>query len=46
LGHLAAQLLWERIQQPAAEFREILLPGELVIRESCLPAPATAAPGE
>lgn len=37
LGHVAAQLLRERMEQPSVPPRRILLPGELVVRRSCAP---------
>jgi len=40
LGHLAAQLLRERIQQRVVSARHIYLPGELVVRRSCAPLSA------
>lgn len=40
LGHVAAQLLQECIERPAAEPRQMLIPGELIVRASC------AAPSE
>ncbi|HZP83891.1 MAG TPA: LacI family DNA-binding transcriptional regulator [Chthonomonadaceae bacterium] len=37
LGHVAAQLLQERLARPEAEPRQMLLPGELIVRASCAP---------
>jgi LacI family transcriptional regulator len=37
LGHVAVQLLRDRMNNPADEPREILLPGEFVVRNSCAP---------
>jgi LacI family transcriptional regulator len=40
IGSTAAQLLLERIEAPATPVRHILLPTELLIRDSCRPPPA------
>lgn len=42
LGHLAAQLLRERMEQPTAPPRRLFLPGELVVRRSAAPVPEAA----
>ncbi|MFT4268301.1 MAG: substrate-binding domain-containing protein [Xenophilus sp.] len=38
-GQIASQLLLERLQQPAAPFRQVMMDTELVLGQSCVPRP-------
>jgi DNA-binding LacI/PurR family transcriptional regulator len=44
-GRLAAEMLIERLADRRAPARQLLIGGDLVVRESTGPAPATIAPG-